>query len=352
MISLLHKSLAGLSVAILTLAAPVQGYAQQVVEAVAANPVQSPHVVQAQEVELLSLEQLLTQIQLASKQVNYQGVFVSHWANQHLITSKVTNVFNNEHLSRRVESLDDSPIEVLRTDDQQIQLFPEQRVVLSVPIREHEFPGLLLTEAEGISNYYAAKELAVPSRVAGINCKKIILEPRDDNRYGFRLCVEPIKRLLLQIETVNSKQQIVSQTTFTQLLLDEQMDRASIHTEHDYVAWGHLKARSNEVDLESEGWRFSLPSGFQKVTSFKLMTGTNKEVRQLTLSDGLSSFSIFIQALDQEDRDKYGMSDQVEGPVNIYSKRIGSYWLTALGAMPLSTLESVAESAEHSSIEN
>lgn len=352
MISLLHKSLVGLSVATLTLAAPALSYAQQVVKPVVANTIQSSQAIQEKEAELLSLEQLLTQIQLASTQVNYQGVFVSHWANQNLVTSKVTNIFNNEHVSRRVESLDDSPIEVLRTDDQQIQLFPEQHVVVSMPIREHDFPGLLLTGAEGISNYYAAEELDTPSRVAGVDCKKIILVPRDSNRYGFRLCVEPIKRLLLQIETVNPKQQIVSQTTFTQLLFDEQIDPTSIHTEHDYVTWSHFKPRSNEVDLDTEGWRFSLPSGFQKVTSFKLMTGTNKEVRQLTLSDGLSSFSIFIQKLDQEDKDKYGLFDQVEGPVNIYSKRLGTYWLTALGAMPLPTLESVAESAEHNSIEN
>lgn len=345
MTNLLQKPLLGLSVAVLALVAPALSYAQEVSE-----PILIP-VIQ-QEVDELSLEQLLRQIQLASKRVDYQGVFVSHWANQNLVSSKITNIFNNEHLSRRVVALDDSPIEVLRTDDQQIQLYPELEVVVSTPIREHDFPGLLLTEALDISNHYSAQELDTPARVAGVECKKIILEPRDESRFGFRLCVEPIKRLLLQIKTINSKQQIVSQTTFTQLLLDEQVDSKSIDTEHDYVAWSHYKPRADEVELEAEGWRFSLPSGFQKVTSFKLVTGTNKEVRQLTLSDGLSSFSIFIQKLDQEDQDKYGLSDRVEGSVNIYSKRLGSYWLTTLGVMPLPTLESVAESAEHSSIVN
>lgn len=352
--SLLHKSFVGLSIATLTLTMSALSYAQQLSEPVVTDPIQlsQAEVIEEQEIELLSLEQLLRQIQLASVQVNYQGVFVSHWANQNLITSKITNLFSNGGLSRRIKSLDDSPIEVMRTDEQQIQLFPEQRVVVTMPIREHDFPGLLLAEVDGISNYYAAEELDIPSRVAGIYCKTIVLSPRDDNRYGFRLCVEPIKRLLLQIETVNAKQQIVSQTTFTHLLFEEQIDPASIHTEHDYVTWSHFKPRSNEVDLGAEGWRFSLPGGFKKITSFKLNTGTKKEVRQLTLSDGLSSFSIFIQELEEEDKDKYGLSDRVEGPVNIYSKRLGDYWLTVLGAMPLPTLESVAESAEHSSIEN
>lgn len=356
MISLLHKSFVGLRIATLTLAISALSHAQQLSEPVVVDGAQaSPSQLvqeQKQESELLSLEQLLRQIQLASTRVNYQGIFVSHWANQNLITSKITNLFTNEHLSRRVESLDDSPIEVLRTDEQQIQLFPEQGVVVTVPIREHDFPGLLLSEVSGISDYYAVEELDIPSRVAGIDCKKILVSPRDDSRYGFRLCVEPIKRLLLQIETVNARQQIISQTTFTQLIFDEQIDPASIHTEHDYVTWSHFKPRADEVDLAAEGWRFTLPGGFQKVTSFKLATGTNKEVRQLTVSDGLSSFSIFIQELNQEDKDKYGLTDQVEGPVNIFSKRLGDYWLTALGAMPLPTLKSVAESAEHSSIED
>lgn len=349
MMSLLQKPIVGLSIALSALIAPVLSYAQQSSD----SPVSSDkQVKETKQVEKLSLEQLLTQIQLASKRVNYQGVFVAHWANQHLITSKITNIFNNEHLSRRVESLDDNPIEVLRTDDQQIQLYPEKQVVVSTPIREHEFPGLLLTDVTDISDYYAAQELDTPSRVAGIECKKIILEPRDDNRYGFRLCVEPIKRLLLQIETINPKQQIVSQTSFTQILFDEKMDHDLIHTKHNYVEWNHFKPRSDEVDLDAEGWHFSLPRGFQKVTSFKLTTGTNEEVRQLTLSDGLSSFSLFIQALEQEDKDNYGRSDRVEGPINIYSKRLGAFWLTTLGAMPLSTLESVAESAEHKTVKH
>ena len=355
MISLLHKSFVGISIAILIMALSALSHAQQLSEPAGSGSAQSPQVQVTQEqqgIDLLSLEQLLRQIQLASARVNYQGIFVSHWANQNLITSKITNLYSNEHLSRRVESLDDSPIEVLRNDEQQIQLFPEQSVVVTVPIREHDFPGLLLTEVEGISTYYVAEELDLPSRVAGIDCKKIIVSPRDNSRYGFRLCVEPVKHLLLQIETVNAKQQIISQTTFTQLLFDDQIDPSSIHTEHDYVTWSHFKPRSDEVDLATEGWRFILPGGFQKVTSFKLATGTKKEVRQLTVSDGLSSFSIFIQELSQEDKDKYGLSDQVEGPVNIYSKRIGNYWFTALGAMPLHTLESVAESAEHSSIKD
>ena len=350
--SLLHKSLVGLSITILALAVPALSYAQQVIEPVVPEATQPlSQVVHAQDIELLSLEQLLTQIQLASAQVNYQGVFVSHWANQHLITSKITNTFSNERLSRRIESLDDNPIEVLRTDEQQIQLFPEQHVVVTMPIREHEFPGLLLTGAEGISDYYAVEMQDTLSRVAGVDCKKISLIPRDEDRYGVRICVEPVKHLLLQIETVNPRQQIVSQTAFTHLLFDEQIDRSSLRTEHDYLTWNHFKPKYNDIDLEAEGWRFSLPSGFQKVTSFKLVTGTNKEVRQLTLSDGLSSFSLFIQELDQADKDKYGEFDRVEGPVNIYSKRLGAYWLTALGAMPLPTLESVAESAEHSSTE-
>ena len=104
-----------------------------------------------QAVEELNLEQLLTQIQLASAQVNYQGVFVSHWANQQLVTSAITNLYNNHHLLRRIYSMDASPIEILRTDDQQIQLVPEQQIVISMPIREHEFPGLLLSKADGIA---------------------------------------------------------------------------------------------------------------------------------------------------------------------------------------------------------
>ena len=303
-----------------------------------------------QAVEELNLEQLLTQIQLASAQVNYQGVFVSHWANQQLVTSAITNLYNNHHLLRRIYSMDASPIEILRTDDQQIQLVPEQQIVISMPIREHEFPGLLLSKADGIANYYFAHELKAPGRVAGIQCKKILLEPRDDSRYGFRLCVEPLKRLLLQIETVNAKQQVISQALFTQVHFDEQIDPEAIHTAHDYVNWEHLKPRSDEVDLAAEGWEFSFPSGFHQVTSFKLLMGTNKEVRQLTLSDGLSSFSLFIQELTPEDQAQYGQSDMVEGPINIYSRRLGDYWLTALGAMPIASLQAVAESAQHHSL--
>ncbi|NLA88726.1 MAG: hypothetical protein GX844_02565 [Alcaligenaceae bacterium] len=333
MIKLLHKPLLGISAFVLSFVVSTMSYAQT-----------------APEVEELNLEQLLNQIQLASTQNNYQGVFVSHWANQNLVSSRITNVYHNGQLTRRVESLDGSPIEVLRTDDQQIQLHPEQKVVVSTPIRSHDFPGILLKKSTGITDYYFAQELDATTRVAGIDCKKIIIEPKDLQRYGFRLCVEPIKRLLLQIETIDPKQQIVSQTTFTQLSFDEQLATSSIESEHDYTGWTHFKPQFNELDLEAEGWEFFLPSGFQKVTSFNLGIGTKKEVKQLTFSDGLSSFSLFIQELDQQDTKRYGHTDQVEGAVNIYSRRLGTYWLTVLGAMPLATLKTVAESTKNNSM--
>lgn len=307
---------------------------------------------EAAEIEQLNLEQLLTQIQLASTRSNYQGVFVSSWANQRLIASTITNIYNEDHLSRRVVALDDSPLEVLRTNDQQIQLFPSREVVLSTPIREHEFPGLLFVEPTDISRYYAAQELSAPARVAGVECKKIVLQPLDEYRHGFKLCVEPIKRLLLQIATINDKQEIVSQAAFTQLAFDEALDFSGIETAYDYVNWRHVKAASDEVDLEAEGWIFSLPPGFHKVTSFKLLMGSKEEVRQLTLSDGLASFSVFIQALSDEQREQSAHADTIEGAVNIYSKRLGDYWLTALGAIPIATLEAVVESAKHNTNQN
>ena len=43
-------------------------------------------------------------------------------------------------------------------------------------------------------------------RVAGIECQMLLLEPKDNARYGYRLWVDRASGLLLRAQTLNERQ--------------------------------------------------------------------------------------------------------------------------------------------------
>jgi len=74
--------------------------------------------------------------------------------------------------------------------------------------------------------------------------------------------------------------------------------------------------------------------------------GTKENVKQLILTDGLSSISVFIQKVKDSEKTFNNQGDARVGSMNVFRQRIDDYWLTAIGAIPLTTLKDLAVSTK------
>ena len=179
-------------------------------------------------------------------------------------------------------------------------------------------------------------------RVAGFDCQAVLLEPKDNMRYGYKLWAEKNTGLPLRAQTLNGKNEIVEQISFTQI------DIGNVDHNHLKSSFGntnglHVEKHCNVNPANlNERTITGMPVGFKKVRELEhLVTNapasnnavtqvTRREVSQLVFLDGLAAISIFIEPGSQSHT---GGSLQ-QGALNIVGKRQGDYWLMIVGEVP------------------
>ncbi|WP_028356915.1 MucB/RseB C-terminal domain-containing protein [Brackiella oedipodis] len=298
----------------------------------------------------LSREQLVQElqaIQKAATATNYQGVYVAQDPNHDLQVSKIANRTDQSGLQRRVQHLNQWAQEVLRHNQRTLHLFPKQRQIYQQAADDSEFPGLLYLPAEHIAHYYRATALPNAERVANTPCQAYLIEPVDQQRYGFRLCVDPHSHLLLKFQSLDQAHQPITQMLFSELNQSGVIAAQDLQSDYDYHDWPEQALPS--FDAYSRYFKFSLAPGFQIVASLHMMVtnqaGTKQAVEQLTVTDGLANCSLFIQKASKQDP-FYTEHMAVEDGINVYSQIKSGYLITAMGALPLSTLAAMVESAQ------
>ncbi len=289
--------------------------------------------------------QLLIQIQKAAESTDYSGTFLYQQGDV-MITSRVTHVVDGEGVKERLEVLDGDAQEYIRNNNVVESLIPAKKIVIIDKPRKDRFPALLLGPADNLEKYYDIRAGQGTNRVAGRPCEIIEVQPRQEDRYGFRLCADEKSRLLLKSQTVNSQGAVIEQITFTGLMLGKDVDTARLKSALNYADWKRIEQKPVMVDLQKEGWRIKYPDGFAPIMSMVRPKGTKDSVKQLILTDGLSSISVFIQKVKGAEKTFNNQGDAKVGPMNVFRQRVDDFWLTAIGAIPLPTLKDLAVSTK------
>lgn len=293
----------------------------------------------------------LKKIQSAAKVLDYSGTFVYQQASQ-VRTSRITHVKRGKDELEKLEVLDGNPREYIRNNDEIICYLPDTKTVLvEKRVNQDVFPALLNANPITLTDHYHVRK-AGTGRVAGYSSQAIVLEPRDNLRYGYKLWAEKNSGLLLKAQTLNEKGEIVEQISFTQIEIGKiHSDRAKssfINTRN----WHVENAVMQQVSLS--GWSVTaMPPGFKKIREVKrLVTDTpvqaslspvgSREVSQIVYSDGLAAISIFIEPSAGKRSEGY----MQQGAMNIAGKRQGEFWLTIVGEVPLVAIKQVANSVE------
>lgn len=306
-------------------------------------------------VEKRDAQAWLNKIQAAARHLSYSGTFVYQQANQ-VRTSRITHILDGKTEVEKLELLDGKPREFIRRNDEMICYLPEAKTVLIEKRMANDvFPALLASNATALANYYNVKKSG-QGRIAGHLSQAILLDPKDNLRYGYKLWADKATGLLLRAQTLNEKGEMVEQISFSSIKIGRINRRSVRPSITNTNGWQVENAVMHQVDLSR--WHIrAVPPGFKKIREIKrLITDSRvqdaskvnstapsqREVSQIVYSDGLAAISIFIEPSTML-RAEGAMQ---QGATNIVGKRHGDYWLTIVGEVPSAAIKQVANSIE------
>jgi sigma-E factor negative regulatory protein RseB len=286
----------------------------------------------------------LRRIYDATRRLSYAGTLVYQQGGR-TETSRITRYAQADGGIEKLEVLDGVPREIVRTRDIVKCYLPDSRVV-KVDRRNpaRGFPALVPEQLSDIERHYAMS-LGETRRVAGYNCQVVVLTPRDELRYGYRLWADTNTGMLLKAVTFDAAGQAVEQFTFTQLSIGN-VSRDKVRPRHSARAWRVEDADVAPANLAEAGWSVSaeLP-GFRKVVELKRKLGESRPAAQLVYSDGLAAVSVFIESLEgRPEPVRAGLSSM--GAIHIYTREVASHVVTVVGEAPAVSVQRIAEAVE------
>ncbi|SDY15137.1 sigma E regulatory protein, MucB/RseB [Collimonas sp. OK242] len=296
---------------------------------------------------------LLKKIQSAAQRLNYSGTFIYQQANQ-IRTSRITHVLDGRNEIEKLEILDGQPREYIRRNEDVTCYMPEIKTkIVERRVTQDGFPAILAGLPADLTDYYNVK-MGETGRVAGFDCQAVLLEPRDNMRYGYKLWAEKKSGLLLRAQTLNGKNEIIEQISFTQIAIGN-IDHNQLKPSFGNTSSWHAESSVINPSNLNEWTVTGMPPGFKKVRELKRMVAdapaaksapgapaARREVSQLIFSDGLVAISIFIEPGSQSRTE----GSLQQGALNIVGKRQGEYWLTIVGDVPPAAMRQVANSIE------
>lgn len=288
----------------------------------------------------------LHEIQNAAKELDYAGI-LSYSNSEGMQSMQLVHLVDGTGEHERLETLDGVTREYIRVNDVTQCLIPDKRLVIVEKAFDGRFPSLLVGDSSQIDNFYTLTKKNT-ERIAGRECQMYQLTPKDQLRYGYNFCIDTTHQLLLKSQTITSSDQpaIINQVSFVTLQLGEKVPVQSLPSSWKYQDWKVVAANIEPTSLSDQGWRIPYPKGFSPVSEVTRYIRTERQVAQLVLSDGLASISIFIEPVDVYSSRLKADPGSKKGSIHLYRKRIGDFWLTTTGEVPLETLHYLGNNTE------
>ena len=303
-----------------------------------------PAAAAAQAPEALSW---LRKIHDATHKLSYSGTFV-YQNGARSETSRIARYADGSGGIERLEVLDGMPREIVRTHDTVRCYLPGSRLV-KVEKRvdrnaERGFPALLPERIGALARNYEIS-LGETRRIAGFDCQAVLLKPKDNLRYGYRLYADAGSGMLLKAMTVDASGDVVEQFSFTQLSIGH-VTREMVRTRHSAGHWRVDHAEASPAHLTGWGLSAELP-GFRKIVELKRRLGESRPAGQMVYSDGLAAVSVFIEPLATARREAAPSSLASVGAIHIYTREVANHMVTVVGEAPAASVQRIANAVEY-----
>ncbi len=300
-----------------------------------------------------SLNAWLMRVHQASRQSIYTGTFVVS-AGGSMSSARIWHVCDGTQQLERVETLSGTPRAIFRRNDQVVTFFPQTRVAIA-EVRESLglFPNFLKSNASTIGDFYRLKELGM-ERIAGFEADVFQLIPNDQLRYGYRIWSERKSGLIVQLQTVGTDGKVLEHAAFSELQLDAQVDVGRLRRMGSTDGYQVQRPHLQKTTADSQGWILSREmDGFKPMVCYQRQgegTGngaaaSQNGTMQWMFSDGVATVSLFVEAFDRKRHVREGAVD-MGGATHTVTRRVQDWWVTAVGEVPLLTLNAFAQALE------
>ncbi len=297
-----------------------------------------------------TLHEWLVRMHEAARRRTYTGTFVVSAGNS-ISSARIWHVCDGDLQMERVEALTGPPRSTFRRNDQLLTLYPDSRLAVAERRESFgQFPNLLQPGGTALGQLYGIR-FAGSERVAGLEADVVQLRPNDALRFAYQIWTEKKTGMVLKLQTIDARGRVLEQAAFSELQLDAPVSMTKLaqmmaNTE------GYQVERTDLVKTSAadQGWGMkSAVPGFQAVSCYLRPTAVPVDARpestlQWIFSDGLATVSLFIEAFEPR---RHGQPmAQALGATHTLTRRIGDWWLTAVGEVPPHTLAAFAQALQ------
>ena len=296
---------------------------------------------------------------------NYDGTFF-HLSEGRVETMRIVHRVRAGHVIERLQSLDGSGREFVRNNDELTCYLPDQHTVLVEPRPDHgPFLGSLPQFGAEVNDFYHIESLP-PTHILGRAARVIVVNPKDQFRFGYRLWLDEKTAMPLKTQLCDSRGQVIEQIFFARLDMPENIPDSelapAVRTEG--MRWVRQGPSHDSASPALSAYRASeLPPGFHlTVAGAQTLGGATVPASHLVYSDGLATVSVFVEAPQSDARGAGSGADAAASPPAeppmqglarvgsgfAYSTVVQGHQVTAVGEVPAKTVEFIAHSVKPS----
>jgi sigma-E factor negative regulatory protein RseB len=277
---------------------------------------------------------------------NYEGRFF-HLRDSRSEAMRIFHrVDKSGRVTERLVSLDGSGREIIRNQAEVICYLPDRRTVL---VEKRTDDNTLLAAVPSYNEQLEAHyniERGPFTKALGRRTQVIMVQPRDQFRYGYKLWLDDETAMPLKSQLQDRDGKVIEQILFAELNFRERIPAESLKpsVSSEGFRWVRQDVQPRLAAEQMGGWGvIRLPAGF-RLTAWRMqfIAGSRVPVQHLVYSDGLASVSVFIEPSDPRAQPMRGLA-QVGGAF-AFSRALDGHQVTAVGEVPPVTVEAIAAS--------
>ncbi len=284
----------------------------------------------------------------AAERLEYTGILITQQGPL-MYTSRIIHKRESKKAVERIKMLDGPPNEIVRRGEEVTLYLPrERRIIIDRQPGARSFPGIAQLSNSQLLEHYRFRFLQ-KDRVAGRESTVLQLQPLDGLRYGYRFWIDTNSGLLLRAQSISERGDVVAQIGFSEVTTGAQSPSRGRDRLIDTRGWQTERAVTGPADVS--GWVMQLPPGFVRLAAQRRVIsaapsgiGEPRDMVQIVCSDGLASISIFVEPWSAA---RSAVPVQ-EAALNMVGKRIGRFWLTIVGEVPMAAVRQIADTLEYS----
>jgi sigma-E factor negative regulatory protein RseB len=288
--------------------------------------------------------QWLERMTRALAEQNYDGRFF-HLTESRSETMRIIHRVEKGKVSERLVSLDGSGREIIRDDSQVVCYLPDKRTVLVEKRTDNNsLLAALPSYSESLEAHYSIEKIGKVAKTLGRKTQMIVVQPRDQYRYGYRLWLDQDTAMPLKSQLSDRNGRVIEQILFAELNLRDRIPLTELQPAVSAEGFRWLRQDPQPVRVAdgAVGWSvIRLPAGFRLTTwRVQAIAGSSAPVRHLVFSDGLASVSVFIEPRGAQITPMHGLARV--GAAFAYSRDLDGHQVTAVGEVPAATVEAIA----------